>query len=443
MRHACWLAGLLATVASGAACGRDALDREALLDPTTCASCHPDQYAEWSRSMHAYASDDPVFLALDALGQEATGGALRTLCVGCHAPTAVAEGVATTGAEVAAAPRALRGVGCWACHAIDGVTALHNGGLRWADDRVMRGGIAAPVDTPAHGSRRDHLLAGDRIESSDPCGACHDVRVGDAAVEATYAEWAGSLFGPGGVSPVSCAGCHMFGRDAPAAALPGMPTRRVHDHAFPAIDRPLTSWPGQAELTAGIARDLAPAVSLRLCVLPAAGGVDVEVTLDNLQVGHAFPSGVTHSRRVWVEAVATAGDRELFATGRFAPDQAPTADADPALWRLGTHFFDAGGREVDFAWEVASVTSELLTPSVTNDPNDPNFYHARSHHYPVLGAPDRVDAVVHVEPIGLELLDKLIAAGALAPEVRARMPRWTISSTARTWRRADGFGCAP
>ena len=34
--------------------------------------------------MHAHASDDPVFVALEQLGQRETDGALGTFCVGCH-----------------------------------------------------------------------------------------------------------------------------------------------------------------------------------------------------------------------------------------------------------------------------------------------------------------------------------------------------------------------
>src|SRR6266511_2157425 len=41
---------------------------EKLQDPETCKDCHPKQYTEWSGSMHAYASDDPLFLALNKRG---------------------------------------------------------------------------------------------------------------------------------------------------------------------------------------------------------------------------------------------------------------------------------------------------------------------------------------------------------------------------------------
>jgi hypothetical protein len=45
-----------------------------LKDPSTCQTCHPAQFAQWSRSMHAYASDDPVFIAMNKRGQRETGG---------------------------------------------------------------------------------------------------------------------------------------------------------------------------------------------------------------------------------------------------------------------------------------------------------------------------------------------------------------------------------
>jgi hypothetical protein len=39
--------------------------------------------------MHAYAAEDPVFLAMNARGQRETQGALGAFCVNCHAPLAV------------------------------------------------------------------------------------------------------------------------------------------------------------------------------------------------------------------------------------------------------------------------------------------------------------------------------------------------------------------
>ena len=173
----------------------------------------------------------------------------------------------------------------------------------------------------------------------------------------------------------------------------------------------------------------------------AGGGVAAEVTLENVQAGHAFPSGVTHSRRVWVELVASAGDQVLFASGRFAPGEVVSAARDPSLWLLSSRFIGADGGTVEVPWEVAAIDSELLPPAVTVDPLDPRYYHAKARTYEVLGAPDRVELAVHVEPIGLDQLDALIAAGELDPAVRAAMPRLTLPTLTRRWDRAQGYGC--
>jgi hypothetical protein len=59
----------------------------------------------------------------------------------------------------------------------------------------------------------------------------------------------------------------------------------------------------------------------------------------------------------------------------------------------------------------------------------------------VLGAIDRVEMAVHVEAIGLDQLDRLIASGDLDPAVRAAMPRLTMPTLTRRWERAAGYGC--
>ena len=97
-------AALLALSVAAGGCGdfdRPTLTRQELLDPETCQDCHPDHYREWSGSMHAYASDDPVFLAMNQRGQRETGGELGDFCVKCHAPMAVLEGATTDGLDMA------------------------------------------------------------------------------------------------------------------------------------------------------------------------------------------------------------------------------------------------------------------------------------------------------------------------------------------------------
>ena len=56
-----------------------------------CAVCHPQYYAEWSSSMHAYSIVDPVWLKQQNMQQAhsaAEGIEIGDFCVQCHSPVA-------------------------------------------------------------------------------------------------------------------------------------------------------------------------------------------------------------------------------------------------------------------------------------------------------------------------------------------------------------------
>lgn len=393
--------------------------------------------------MHAYSSDDPIFRALNAELQRETGGAAATFCVQCHAPMALREGATTDGLNLDEVPRSLRGVTCVACHEVLAVEGDHNNALRLAGDGVMRGPTRDPTYTEAHRSEYSPHLDGRDLDSAAMCGACHDV-VTPAGVhlERTFAEWQGSVFAQPGPAALSCNRCHMPGSDAPAAAVAGAPVRRVHDHGFPGVDVALSPWVGESEQLAGIERDLQPTIRVELCVTPSPGGVIAEVVLDNVFAGHSVPSGVTHARRVWVEVVATAGEVEVFSSGVVA-DGEPIAELDdPSLWLLRSRLYDADDQEVHRAWHAARVESDLLTAAVTSDPNDPRYYHARSRTYAIgPEIPDRISLRLRVRPVGLEVVQELIARGQLDPAIVDRLPTFDLEPGERTWTRADGYGC--
>src|SRR5262245_36528104 len=95
MRWCIWIAIFPFVGCGGGGGGGPSKTREELVDSRTCMECHEDHYREWSGSMHAYASDDPVFLAMNARGQRETDGELGDFCVQCHAPMALREGATT------------------------------------------------------------------------------------------------------------------------------------------------------------------------------------------------------------------------------------------------------------------------------------------------------------------------------------------------------------
>ena len=150
--------------------------RETLLDPDTCKQCHADHYADWSSSMHAYASDDPVFRAMNQRGQRETNGALGGFCVKCHAPMAVNEGATTDGLNLDTVPQSLHGVTCFFCHSVDAVNGTHNDPLALSTrDHDARRVLGPGRQRRAPGGLLGAPRSRRQLASAPLCGACHDI----------------------------------------------------------------------------------------------------------------------------------------------------------------------------------------------------------------------------------------------------------------------------
>jgi hypothetical protein len=433
------LAPALAAIALASACTSSdnkpaTLPRDALLDPTTCKQCHVDHFTEWSGSMHAYAADDPVFRAMNKRGQRETNGALGDFCVKCHAPMALHEGATKDGLNLDSVPAKLKGVTCFFCHTTDSVQDTHNAPLHLADAPVMRGPFADPVSNTAHQATYSAIHDRDSLDSAKMCGACHDIKTGHGAdLERTFAEWQASVFSqpPGGTT---CSQCHMAqsANLVPVAQAPGVFARRRHAHTFAAIDRALTPFPETDAQTAEIQAFLATELQSAICV--SATGRDVRVFLDNVAAGHDFPSGASQDRRVWVEVNAFAGGSPIYQSGTTADDVPIVKSTDPDLWLMRDCIFDPSGAEVHMFWDAAQTEGNALPAQVTFDSTDPRFY--KTHivrSYPRTGTfsaqADRVTMRVRVQPMGLDVLDELIASGDLDPAVRTQMKTLDVGDT--------------
>jgi hypothetical protein len=423
-------------VVLAAACGSGEpthLPRAALLDPSTCGSCHPDHYAEWSGSMHAFASDDPVFRAMNARGQRETGGTLAGQCVACHAPMAVHEGATTDGLNLDTVPQSLHGVTCFFCHSVDAVNGTHDNPLALAADLVIRGPFGDAIANTGHASGYSTLHDRDQADSAKLCGSCHDIVVnGHAAIERTFAEWNDSVFAH--ANGATCGQCHMDqGRElVPVAEVDGAPNRERHSHMFPAIDTALISFPQQQEQQVAVQSFLDTTLQSALCVIDGGpAGSSIRVVLDNVAAGHSFPSGAAQDRRLWAEVIAYQGDQVIYQSG-VVPDGASPVDApDPDLWLLRDCMFDTTGAPVHMFWQANSVESNTLPAQATFDMTDPRFYKThvvqsfpRTNFF--AGKPDRVTLRLREQPIGLEVLRDLVASGDLDPAIAAAMPTLAI-----------------
>jgi hypothetical protein len=356
---------------------------------------------------------------------------------------AVQTGATKDGLNLAGVPAKLRGVTCFFCHSVDAVKGTHDNPLTLASDGVMRGGIADPVPSGAHEAAYSPLLDRSKMESSSLCGSCHDIVAPlGAHIERTYAEWQGTLFSHAD-SRLTCSECHMEGRTGLAAEAPGVKLRKIHGHGFPGVDVALTDFPETKAQAAAIQQSLDTTLQAALCVKGAdSPGATIQVVLDNVGAGHLWPSGVAHDRRAWVELQAFAKGQVIYQSGVVTDGTSVTKLADPDLWLMRECMFDKQGKSVDMFWEAASTETSQLPGPTTNVPTDPDYYltHVfRTFPRPTSipsslpTPPDRITMRVRLIPVGLDVLDDLVASGDLDPAVKARMPVFTLAATNLEW----------
>lgn len=409
------------------------LTREELQNPQACATCHPDHFAEWSGSMHAYAGVDPVFLALNKRMQRETNGALGNFCVQCHAPVAVRAGLTKDGLNLGELDPKLLGVTCYFCHNSEfHGGALNNNPLVLTDDGQMRGGIKNPVPNTAHEARYEGAFDYTNDSSSIFCGSCHDiVNPQGVNIERTFTEWKRSHFAT--VERTNCGGCHMPERTGLAAQAPNVLVRKVHDHSMTGVDLAVTPFPQRDAQRAGVQRILDDALSATLCVTPdATAGVHVEVTLRTEKVGHAFPSGAAQDRRAWVELEGMRAGAVAFSSGQIPERKAVSASADPQISMFRDVHFDATDKETHFFWNTTrfeSVQVPVAPPSATQASGGSSV-----RAYTFAGAmPDSVKMRVKIRPLDFDLLEELVASGDLDPTIAEAVPTFTLAPTELTW----------
>lgn len=417
-----------------------ALTEAELRDPTACASCHPSQVDEWSKSMHAMSSKDPVFLAMNRRGQEETSGELGDFCVQCHAPTARALGLVNDGGRnLETLDDSVQGVTCYFCHSTAHVSRDNDNGLELANDRTMRGPIQRPVKGAPHGVTYSALHDRAHPESSDLCGSCHDVVLPNSVkLERTALEWRGSAFAPdhamSATAVVACTGCHMSSEDAPSV-VGTTTTHPAHDHRLAAVDVMLaaTDDATSEEQRRHVGALLDTSLGVEICVQPT-GPTDtaIYVTVENASAGHFFPSGASHDRRVWLELTALdSNGAALYSSGTVAPDEGGDADAD--LWSFGDVALKQDGTPAHMFWDVATIEPHAIPAPVTFDLGSPDaFVHHVTRRFPksrtatVQGTIARVTVRARFRPIGLDVLDDLVGSGHLDAAIRDKMPIFDI-----------------
>ncbi len=421
-----------------------AVTREQLRDPETCKGCHPNHYREWSSSMHAYAAQDPVFVAMNQRGQRETHGELGDFCIRCHAPMAVIDKRTKDGLDLDHLPDKDRGVSCYFCHDVTGIDGDHNGMLRVANDTTMRGPIRDPLQPGVHRAEFSEMFEDTSPRSTAICGGCHDIvtQTGVHLERTRFAKSIETTYSPKsatGAPPAfdSCVGCHMPVRQAFVASFPGARLRTVlkHEHMWPGIDVPLTDFPHRDAQRAAVEDcQLAKSVSFfTLEVTPP----DLFTFQLETTAGHNQPSGAAQDRRMWLEVLAYDESGRLLdqvSSGNIADgeiEDKPEGDPkrDPRLLMLRDRIYDTQGKPVHMFWQAAmsrvhpdgyesSVLPGATTTYIEGRHSVVKQYRARGPN----GLPARVTARLRVRPIGLDVLQDLVDSGDLDPAILAQMP---------------------
>jgi hypothetical protein len=264
---------------------------------------------------------------------------------------------------------------------------------------------------------------------------------GHVPIERTFAEWQASVFSTS--EGATCGQCHMnqAAMSQPIADFPGVKNREIHSHMFPGVDTATDpAFPHVADQGVAVQQLLNSTVQSALCVVEAGPSQSaIRVVLDNVAGGHGFPSGAAHNRRLWAEVTAYQGSTVLYQSGAVPVGTSPTENADADEWLLRDCLLDASNQPVPFLWQAQGYESTQLPAQATFNVTDPRYY--QSHivqSYPrasgdfFAGVPDRVTLKLHLQPMGLDMLDDLVASGDLDSSIPGQMPTLDLDLGAGT-----------
>jgi len=233
---------------------------------TTCKTCHPRQYRQWSVSQHAYAQLSPVFMAMQNTINREQSGTLGDFCIRCHTPIGMQKGESVYASNLKRSAIAREGVTCVVCHRVK-----YNYGKVSGRMRLEEGNITDPVYGPTGNKELKRVLANKNefkvatdinakgrkihrdvhkffaLTTPKFCGTCHDVTlVNGFRFEEAFSEYRHS---PAAKRGLVCQDCHMgkkpgepCGYDyGPAAKVGEKETRRrkLSNHYFAGPDYPI------------------------------------------------------------------------------------------------------------------------------------------------------------------------------------------------------------
>jgi len=300
--------------------------------------CHATLVDQWSKSMHAQAIDDPVFLVKVTEAQLEAGTAVAIFCKRCHAPVGNMTGdYDGTMSEVAG-----ESVTCMFCHQVLAVNGEPvNVAHILQPDLTRRAQLKDP--------QAPHPAAYSEIhEKAEICGACHNVAhpTSGAHLESSYTEWAESPYAAEGIV---CQDCHMsrepgfIGPSPGSAAAGGPPRDNIYEMTF--IGANVAQGPADAS-RALLQSAATLEVEIDEIVAPSTTS-SLTVTVTNAGAGHYLPTGLTEVREMWLRVYVESEGGVLAEIGER---------------RFGTVLHDAKGNHPAELWEAVGVLSDDRIP---------------------------------------------------------------------------------
>ncbi len=230
---------------------------------STCATCHPTQFRQWSVSQHAYAQLSPVFNTMQATIDRRLSGTNGDFCIRCHTQVGMQLKEPIFASNMDRNPTSREGISCIVCHRVkndygkvSGRTAIQEGDLFEPvygprGNKILKKVLSEPdqfqvVTKRGEVGRAIHtnVIKFDPLERSAFCGTCHDVNLLNGfRLEEAFSQFKNS---PADKRGETCQDCHMgkipglksgyaFG---PAAMIGDKPTppRKLTDHRFAGPD---------------------------------------------------------------------------------------------------------------------------------------------------------------------------------------------------------------
>ena len=230
---------------------------------TTCGTCHPRHFEEWSVSQHSYAQLSPAYMALQNFINDQINGTNGDFCIRCHNQVGMNQGESPQISNLKRHATSREGITCVVCHRVENIYNKASGRIA-----LVEGDLLQPVYGPSGNKELKRVLKNPQqyrvvtdpkkpgrkihtdavkfapISSSTFCGTCHDVTLLNGfRLEEAFSEYRAS---PAAGRGETCQDCHMGkiqGKVSgyamgPAAVVGGVPTmpRKLTNHIFAGPD---------------------------------------------------------------------------------------------------------------------------------------------------------------------------------------------------------------